>query len=71
MIIDDLTTRLRNSEREKDEMTLKYEKLFDRNSREQNKVEKEKECLSVQLEDVYRRVRRSEKELEETKVNNF
>jgi len=26
LIIEDLTTRLRNSEREKDEITLKYEK---------------------------------------------
>jgi len=67
LIIEDLTTRLRNSEREKDEITLKYEKLSNKNLREQNKVEKDKECLQVQLDDVYRRVRRSERELEDSK----
>jgi len=67
MIIEDLTSRLRNSEREKDEITLKFEKLSDKNIREQNKIEKDKECLQVQLDDVYRRVRRSERELEDSK----
>jgi len=70
LIIEDLSTRLRNSEREKDEITLKYEKLFDKNSREQNKIEKDKECLQIQLDDVYRRVRRSERELEESKEDH-
>jgi len=70
IIIEDLTTRLRNSEREKDEITLKYEKLNDRSLREQNKIEKDKECLQVQLDDVYRRVRRSERELEDSKEDH-
>ncbi|ORY86553.1 hypothetical protein LY90DRAFT_498786 [Neocallimastix californiae] len=71
LIIEDLTTRLNNSEREKDEIALKYEKLSDKNNREQNKIEKDKECLQIQLDDVYRRVRRSERELEDTKVKEL
>ncbi|ORX51380.1 hypothetical protein BCR36DRAFT_446305 [Piromyces finnis] len=71
LIIEDLTTRLRNSEREKDEITLKYEKLNDKNLREQNKIEKDKECLQIQLDDVYRRVRRSERELEDSKEDHI
>jgi chromosome segregation ATPase len=70
LIIEDLTTRLNNSEREKDEIALKYEKLSDKNNREQNKIEKDKECLQIQLDDVYRRVRRSERELEDTKEDH-
>ena len=67
VIVDELNIRLRNSEKDRYELSHKAESLSVKLSREQGRIEKEKEDYSTRSDEAFRRLKRSESELEETK----
>ena len=67
-LTEHLQAQARALTRERDEAYAAYQSFQLKASRDQNKVEKEKETLTCQMDEMYRRLRRVEKEYEDNKV---
>lgn len=68
MALEELHSKLRASERERQEATQKLESVYQKMQSNQNQFEIERHQANERIEDTYRRLKRMEREVEDSKV---